>query len=185
MAYRKEFIDGLTLIVSAVEEMVALGYSRPVLVGGAVVELYTASAIISGDFDFFTEDQQLFEGLLIQRGFVRPSGVNVLLRGVHHPVLDIGLEVVSGPVFDGAVPSERPALFEIDGKGSLSVISVEDIIADRMGQCASHEPSNQEMLDQAVSLFQIATDLDEDYLDKRISAETLDTYGLSFLTDRL
>ena len=48
MAYRKEFLDGLNLIAEAVAEIVALGLPSPVLVGGAVVELYTGSAVMTG-----------------------------------------------------------------------------------------------------------------------------------------
>jgi hypothetical protein len=69
--------------------------------------------------------------------------------------------------------------------GSLVVISVEDAIADRMGQYASHEASNGEMLGQAVTMLRIATEIDRDYLDKRIRVETLNSYGLEFLEERV
>lgn len=92
----------------------------------------------------------------------------------------MGVEVVSGPVFDGAVPPDKLDVVLFDA-GRLAVISIEDIIADRMGQYASHEASNAEILDQAIQLFRLASEIDEDYLDQRIRAETLNTYGSAFL----
>lgn len=90
------------------------------------------------------------------------------------------MEVVSGPLFGGLVPDDKLALIPYEGK-ALAVISVEDAIADRMGQYASHEPSNQEMLEQAKVLLRIAKIGDPAYLDKRIRQETGDSYDLDFL----
>lgn len=81
MAYRPEFIEAFLLIADAVEEMFAKGLSRPVLVGGAAVELWTGSALVSGDFDFVTEHRVEFEEALLRRGFERPHGVGQLMRG--------------------------------------------------------------------------------------------------------
>jgi len=49
--YRPEFRQALELIGRACAEMKRQGRSLPVLVGGAVVEWYSASAYMSGDFD--------------------------------------------------------------------------------------------------------------------------------------
>ena len=57
MAHRPEFLEGLNLIVAAVEKMAGRGRPRPVLVEGAAVELWTGSAVMSGDFDLITEYQ--------------------------------------------------------------------------------------------------------------------------------
>lgn len=184
MAYRKTFIDALLLIADAVEAMAQRGISRPILVGGAAVELWTGSAVTTGDFDFVTENKEIFEELLIERGFSRPVGQAVLLRGLEHRGLKVGVEIVSGPLFDGVVPADRVALILYEN-GSLAVISVEDAIADRMGQYASHETSNQEMLEQAKAMLKIAKITDQDYLDRRIYKETLGSYDLGFLRSQV
>jgi hypothetical protein len=184
MAYRPEFIEAFLLIADAVEELFARGMSRPVLVGGAAVELWTGSALVSGDFDFVTEHQAEFEEALLRRGFGRPHGVGQLMRGVIHPTLHIGVEVVSGPLFGGLVPDNKLALIPYEGK-SLAVISVEDAIADRICQYASHEPSHQEMLEQAKVMLRIAKIGDPDYLDRRIRQETDDRYDLDFLRKQI
>jgi hypothetical protein len=184
VAHRTEFIQGLELIVEAVEEMARQGHSRPVLVGGAAVEFWTGSAVMSGDFDMITERQQLFETILQSKGFMRPQGVGALLRGLHHPKLGVGVEVVSGPLFDGLVPEDRLVMVAFHS-GSLLVVGVEDSIADRMGQYASHEASNGAMLEQAIQLLRLASAVDEAYLDKRIQEETAGCYGLGFLKQKL
>jgi|GEM_PF-5429622 len=69
--------------------------------------------------------------------------------------------------------------------GSLLVVGVEDSIADRMGQYASHEASNGAMLEQAIQLLRLASAVDEAYLDKRIQEETAGCYGLGFLKQKL
>ncbi len=140
--------------------------------------------MVTGDFDFVTENQAVFEEILQSKGFEKPGGIGVLQRGLHHGELLIGVEVVSGRVFDGNVPDDRLVMVSFD-KGSLVVISLEDAIADRMGQYASHEASNEEMLGQAITMLRIAAEIDRDYLDKRIRVETLNSYGLEFLEERV
>lgn len=181
MAYRPEFLKGLSLLVEAMEEMAIRGLPRPVLVGGAAVELWTGSSVTSGDFDLVSQHQKTLEEILLAKGFVRPKGPGALLRGLHHPELGLGIEVVSGSVLDGAVPPDRLVTVELETGGKLVVISVEDIIADRLGQYAAHEASHREMLEQAIQLHRLAEDLDVSYLDRRIREETAGTYDLAFL----
>lgn len=184
MEHRENFITALSLVAEAIEEMAGRGLSRPVLVGGAAVELWTSSEVATGDFDFITENRIVFEEVLQTKGFVKPSGPGSLMRGLHHPELLIGVEVVSGRVFDGLVPDDRLVTISFD-TGSLVVISIEDAIADRMGQYASHEASNKEMLDQAITMLRIAAEIDREYLDKRIKVESSNSYDLNFLEGKI
>jgi hypothetical protein len=185
--YRPEFLGALALLAEAFDEVVQAGYDRPVLVGGAAVEFYTAGEVVSGDFDVVTSAQEDLERALIGRGFVRPSGIGALLRGVHHPGLGIGVEVVSEALFDGASDTSRVVLVRI-GKSEVAFPPIEDLIADRMGQFGSTN-KDLEMLGQAVILYQIATgnlatSLDEAYLEQRIKQETAGVYDLSFLIEQ-
>jgi hypothetical protein len=52
--YRPEIVEALNLLAAAFNDVVAAGYARPVLVGGAAVEFYTGGAVVSGDFDVVT-----------------------------------------------------------------------------------------------------------------------------------
>lgn len=85
--YRSEFVAALALLAEAFDDVVAAGYERPIIVGGAAVEFYTGGAVASGDFDVLTAGQKELEAALLHRGFVRPSGPGVLTRGLYHPQL--------------------------------------------------------------------------------------------------
>ena len=80
--YRPEFEAALRLLARAGEAMHRRGFQRPVLVGGAAVELYTGSAITTGDFDLATGRQDAFEEELLRVGFIRPVGPGAFSRGL-------------------------------------------------------------------------------------------------------
>src|SRR6202035_4638761 len=138
--------------------VVAAGHARPVLVGGASVEFYTGGAITSGDFDVVTGAQPALEAALIEIGFHGEDRTGRLLRGLYHPALAIGVEIVSGPLFDGLTDRARILIVEIGGH-ELALPPVEDMIADRMGQHAAIERGVHEMLQQAVALFLLADEI--------------------------
>lgn len=60
-----------------------------------------------------------------------------------------------------------------------SAISVEDLIADRMGHYASGTAHDR--LQQAQVLFRLHPSLDKVYLDRRIREETINDYGTEAL----
>jgi len=180
MNYRPEFTAALALLARAFDMVAAGGFSRPVLVGGAAVEFYTGGAIVSGDFDIVAGSPGPIEAALIDLGFVREDRQGRLLRGLYHPTLLIGVEVVSGLLFDGRTDRARLVIVQI-GEHRAQLPPVEDMIADRMGQYASNPRGRGDMLDQAVALYVLAEDLDEAYLEKRIREETIGEHGFDFL----
>jgi hypothetical protein len=161
--YRPEYEAALRLFAKVSEAMKAKGLRAPVLVGGAAVELYSGSAVTTGDFDIVTPRQSEFEALLEEHGFVRPAGPGMATRGWIHPELDV----------------ERLQLIDAGQDGVAQVISVEDIIADRMGQFASG--TAPEMLEQAQKLFALYPDADKVYMETRIRQETDGSYGVENL----
>lgn len=186
--YRAEFVEAFELLGAAFEEVVNAGYPRPVLVGGAAVEFYTGGAVVSGDFDVVTPVHEQLEKALLHRGFQRPSGLGVLVRGLTHPRLQIGVEFVSGQLFDGVSDKARIQLV-LTESGGIAVPPVEDMIADRMGQYCSNPQGHCEMLEQAIKLYKITvsrleSSLDREYLDRRIIYETAGVYDLQFLAGR-
>lgn len=182
--FRPEFIEALTLLARACDDVAARGYQRPILVGGAAVEFHTGSALVSGDFDFVIEDQQVFEEALIARGFRKEDRAGRLLRGLYHPDLLLGVEIVSGLLFDGRADHNRIQLVEVIDGEAMAIAPVEDLIADRMGQYLSTDARVPEMLDQAIKMLQLADRVDETYLDRRIRDETAGELGLDFLKER-
>jgi hypothetical protein len=125
--YRPEFEAALRLLARACEAMHRKGLQRPILVGGAAAEFYSTSAITTGDFDVCTTRQPEFEQELLDLGFIRPAGAGAMLKGLVHPELKIGFEVVAEVPMDGTVDAARVRLVEPIGESALfRVISVED-----------------------------------------------------------
>lgn len=179
--WRPEFEAALAKMAEVSSAMDAQGLNPPILVGGAAVELYTLGAVNTGDFDVVTAKQEAFEAELQRHGFVRPRGANLSLRGWIHPDLNFGFEVVGSRLLDGLAAVDLVRVIEVDGHGSVAAISIEDLIADRMGQYASG--AADETLGQARALFTLSQDLDMQYMERRIREETAQHYGIQDLQD--
>ncbi len=178
-AYRPAFEAALRLFARVSEAMKARGFEPPILVVGAAVEIYSGSAINTGDFDIVTAAQAEFEEELQRCGFVRPSGPGKATRGWVHPDLQMGFEVVSSTLLDGMADWGRVSLIDLSPDGEAAIVSVEDMIADRMGQYASG--TARDMLEQARRLFILHADADLDYMDHRIRFESAGDYGVADL----
>jgi hypothetical protein len=175
--YRPEFEAALRLFARVSEAMVARELPRPVLVGGAAVEYYSGSALVTGDFDMCSPVQPELEEEMQRHGFVRPSGAGKSLRGWVHPDLGLGFEVVADVPMDGNVDAAHIVLIDnFSTEGGFAIISVEDLIADRMGQYASG--TARDRIDQAQSLLALNPDVDLVYLDRRIRDESFGDYGI-------
>jgi len=179
-AYRPEFETALRLFARVSEAMKAQGHAAPILVGGGAVEVYTNSAVTTGDFDIVTARQDEFERELIRHGFVKPEGLGHTPLGWIHPELKLGFEVVSSTLLDGMADRDRVVLLDLDEDGEAAIVSVEDMIADRMGQHSSG--SAPAMLAQARALFALHADADLAYMERRIRYESGGDYGVADLT---
>ncbi|MDE2404147.1 MAG: hypothetical protein KGM17_05460 [Sphingomonadales bacterium] len=178
--WRPEFIDALRLFARISEAMHQQGFPRPILVGGAAAEFYSTSAVTTGDFDICTTRQSELEEEMRRQGFVRPSGPGAMLKGWVHPELGLGFEVVAEVPMDGGVDAAHIRLVRPIGETALfRVISVEDLIADRMGQFASGTAPDR--FEQARILLQLHPDAEMDYLDRRIREESMGDYGVEDL----
>ena len=175
--YRPEFEAALRLFARVSEAMHNRGLSRPILVGGAAAEFYSTSALTTGDFDVCTVLQAELEEELLRHGFVRPSGAGQMLKGWIHAELKLGFEVVAEVPMDGNVDAAHIRLVQPIGETALfRVISVEDLIADRMGQFASG--TARDRIDQARLLLALHPDAEMDYLERRIREESMGDYGV-------
>jgi len=180
--YRPEFVAALQLFARVSEAMHLRGLQRPILVGGAAAELWSLSAVTTGDFDICTTRQFELEEEMERAGLVRPSGAGAMLKGWVHPELRLGFEVVAEVPLDGNVEPARLRLVRPVGETALfRVICVEDLIADRMGQYASR--SAPDRIDQARILLSLHPDADLDYLERRIREESMGDYGVEDIID--
>lgn len=135
------------------------------------------SAINTGDFDLCTFRQDALEEEMQRFRFARPSGTGQMLKGWVHPELKLGFEVVAETPMDGNVDQAHIRLVQPVGELALfRVISVEDLIADRMGQFASGTAPDR--IEQARILLALHPDAEMDYLERRIREESMGDYGV-------
>jgi len=177
--FTSEFVEALRLIGNAMEELRAANLQCPILVGGAALQLWTTGRYVSGDFDLVGVDPSPMETALIARGFRREDRRGHLMRGLYHPTLDLGVEFVSGRLFDGNADPERLRLVAIDPASLVLVIPVEDVIADRLGQYVANPAGSRTLLRQAALAWSLAAEIDRAYLDQRIKTETIGTLDLA------
>ncbi len=93
--------------------------------------------------------------------------------------LQLGFEIVDSVLLNGAADPSRVRMFSSRANDHFEIISVQDLISDRMGQYASG--SAPDMLGQAQTLFVLYPDADMDYLEGRIREEPLNEYGIATL----
>jgi len=178
--WRPELLDALRLLAHISEALVARGAPRPILVGGAAAEYYSGSALMTGDVDLTSPVQGELEAEMQRHGFVKPSGSGRMTRGWVHPELGLGFEIVATSPFAGSPSQARVILVGDLAPGSaFAIVSVEDLIADRMGQYGSG--TADEMLGQARELFRLHPGLDRAYLERRIREESSGDHGVEDL----
>ena len=142
----------------------------------------TTGAFVSGDFDFVTDSDGTFIAALEHAGFVRDIRPQRLQRpsGWVHPDLLIGVDMVSGSLFDGRTDRSRIRLVDV-GDGQIHMPPTEDMIADRMGQWEASGRQDAAMLEQARAMLALADPVDREYLEQRIRDETVGASGLQDL----
>jgi hypothetical protein len=169
--FRPEYVEALRLIASVFDDYEARTGFRPILVGGAAVEYYTAGDIVSGDFDIIAANETAFADAMLGHEFRREDRAGHLKRGFYHERLDIGVELVSGVLFDGRTDRDRIGVIMVEGRPRVHVPPIEDLIADRLAQYEASDKHDDEMLCQARILFQVAESVDSAYLKRRIEEE--------------
>ncbi len=176
-----EFIAALQLLAGAVEAVARAGHPRPVLVGGAAVELWTSGRYLSGDFDLVVADPAPIESALLVRGFRREDRAGHIQRGLYHPQLGMSVEFVSGQLFDGLADRDRLIRLAISDGNRIVVIPPEDVIADRLGQQAAASGNDETQLSLARLVYSLVKGVDETYLLRRVAEETGEPVSLSGL----
>lgn len=172
---RPDFLEALRRLAKVFDVYVAKTGSRPVLVGGAAASIYTGGMITSGDFDVVAAADEIFDGAMADHGFVREDRAGYLLVGHYHPdIPTIGVQLVSGRLFEGRTDPQRITLLPIEDGGTIALAPIEDMIADRLGQYAASKQRDLEMLEQARLLSMLAGDLDKAYLIRRVLEESGD-----------
>ena len=110
-----------TLLLAAVltEAFQPVGY-KPVLVGGAAVEVYTRAAYMTADLDFVAPSGEGTRGVMESLGFLREG------RVWYEAELGVVVEFPSS-----TLAPARATTIEVDGV-SVAIIEIEDLIVDRL-----------------------------------------------------
>lgn len=173
MALTDEYAAALMPLGRAFEAYAKVTGHSPVLVGGAATAIYTAGQFPSGDFDVVAARDKAFNAAMLEHGFIHEDRPGKLKVGFYHPDhLKFGYQQVTGPLFGGL--SDRNRLVRVtvtEDDDAVMLPSVEDLIADRLGQHAVASPTDDSRLLQAKALFNLAETVDIPYLRQRISDE--------------
>ena len=176
-----DYLNALELLGRAFELYRDRTGTAAVLVGGAAAAIYTAGQFPSGDFDVVAPMDAAFEAAMVAQGFQREDCPGHRLGGFYHPDCPAyGFQQVSGPLFDGRADAGRLLRVEVTPKSAVVLPSIEDMIADRLGQHAAAPASDDSRLLQARALFGVAENPDIEYLSRRIREEGGDPTLLGF-----
>lgn len=144
-------------LAAALTEVLTEAGSRPVLVGGGAVEIYTRSAYTTHDLDFVAA--------LTESASEAMAGLGFELDGRHWIHEELGIVVE----FPGTTlaPAEAVSI-EVDGV-ELRIIAVEDLIVDRLASWKhwGWDPDGA----AAVLLLALHRDLDQRRLRQRAADE--------------
>ena len=114
--HRPEFTRALRVLAEAFEIARGEGAAPPVIVGGAAVEDHTVSAVQSADIYLVTAEDDILAAALEAVGFRRSTPGS--LRNLIYPDLLIGVDFVSGRLFDGRTDRARIELVRLDEFGA-------------------------------------------------------------------
>jgi predicted nucleotidyltransferase len=127
---------------------------KPILVGGSAVEFYTQGAYKSLDLDILGKKKDI-EPIMNEMGFKK--------SGRHWYTEDLSLEIV------GSSTKERIKTMKI-GDSEFKVISVEDLIVDRLNACR-HWNSELDCEQASYLLAGYNDQMDMKYLQTRAKEE--------------
>lgn len=171
MTLPADYIDLLSELARAFAAYEAETGVWPVLVGGAAAAIQTAGEFMSGDFDVVAANDDAFDKAMRTVGFLADERIGRMSGGYYHPSFPrYGVELVSGPLFDGRADPEKLIRLTIND-GSIVLPSIEDLIADRLGQFAVSSASDTSRLEQAKAMLRMAKEVDRHYLKVRIVDE--------------
>lgn len=139
----------------------ALGWRPPVIVGGNAVEFYTFGEYATQDIDLAGSSEPIVR-IMSEWGFARQG------RHWYDGELGLVLEVPGSTLNPEAL--DHVVAVNTDGV-TAHVIGIEDLIVDRLAACVSWK--DEESCRYARVLLEIAADLDDDYLSRRVREEQL------------
>ena len=112
---------------------------KPVLVGGAAAEFYSAGAITTGDYDLVTQDQAEVEAALMALGFEKPRDGT---RGLHHCEANVGVEIVGSELLDGH--ADRTRILEVEIAEGLIIKQRQPLLSPQVGAAIERDRGEED-----------------------------------------
>jgi hypothetical protein len=152
----------------------------PVLVGGAVVSIYTEGRYVSNDLDIVTwRNNRVIKPVMVKLGFVENGSF------WEHPQTDLLVQFVNSPVMIGRKHVKVPAKMKTRA-GDLAIISPLDSACDRLawflgeGDAQTLEQCADVIVTQKVRLSEI-----EKWLKNETYPERTKTTTMTILKERV
>jgi len=138
---------------------------QAVLVGGAVVEYYTAGGYTTADIDMILPplEKQEIETVMKELGFERFEDYRHWL----HPHIPVPVEFPPGPLQVGHLPIQEVNEIEVE-KIKLKILKVEDILLDRMIM-AQEWKDLQAKIQAEMLMYAHYTEIDWSYVHQKSS----------------
>ncbi len=151
------------------KRVVDQGAEMPIVVGGEALEIYTQGNYTTGDIDVKSSYNEM-EIALFEMGF-RKRG-----RAFYSEKLDIYIDWLGATLEEGAEAERRTAIIEIDQDRFIRLISIEDLIIDRLNAAKWWKDSDSRMWAGVLAKIKEATggSLDMEYLRRRAMAEEVE-----------
>ncbi len=159
----EDILDRRLQVLAIITEYLSPKGVRPVLVGGAAVELYTVGGYATSDLDVIVNSSTAMAEAMRDLGFDKSGRFWV------RDDIEIVLETPTGPL-----AGDPNRVVEIDVGGMVVyVIGVEDLVIDRLNAFV-HWGSSEDGRWAARLLSAQDADLDWDYLRRRAHEEKVD-----------
>src|SRR5580698_5895357 len=137
--WRANFLSAMELLAQASARL-PFGVPDPVLWGGSAVELYAGGLWPAGNLEVVGTDARLLTFELFAVGFRWCGRPRQPERGLWHPDLEIGIDIVEARAAPSIAepPNTLVVVLDLDPSGptdeaSLKVTGIEDLIAQQVG----------------------------------------------------
>ncbi len=147
-------------VVSLIDELVQRIGWRAVVIGGLAVEFWTNGAFTTADIDLYLPHGPAVDDLLAELGFVKEG---------RHWVLHESELFIEAPASFPA-EEEEAAEIELASGDTVLVLSIEDVIIDRLHQFVSG--GHRDVVEQGMTLL-LSDEVDRGRLLRRAETERL------------
>jgi hypothetical protein len=149
--------------------VVEQGAQMPIVVGEEALEIYTQGNYTTGDIDLKASYREM-QTAIVEMGF-RKRG-----RTFFSEQLDIYVDWLGASLEEGAEAEQRTVLVEIDEHLCIRLISIEDLILDRLNAAKWWKDSDSRMWAGVLARIEDSTGvpLDVDYLRRRAAVDEVE-----------